>query len=65
MAAASSETGPRRPARRYALAGMALAAAAAAHGAPGVTAIGPVRGRLFPRLAGIGRPGHVALTFDD
>jgi peptidoglycan/xylan/chitin deacetylase (PgdA/CDA1 family) len=27
--------------------------------------IGPVRRRLMPRLAGIGDPGHVALTFDD
>lgn len=65
MAESRSETGPGRPARGYALAGLALAAAAIAHGAPGVTAIGPVRERLFPRLAGIGRPGHVALTFDD
>lgn len=65
MAESSSESGSRRPGRGYAIAGMALAAAAVAHGAPGVTAIGPLRGRLFPRLAGIGRPGHVALTFDD
>jgi peptidoglycan-N-acetylglucosamine deacetylase len=35
------------------------------HGAPGLTAIGPVRQHLFPGLAGAGRPGHVALTFDD
>jgi peptidoglycan/xylan/chitin deacetylase (PgdA/CDA1 family) len=47
-------------------AGSALAAAAAvAHLGPGVTAIGPVRRSLFPRLSGYGDPGHVALTFDD
>lgn len=33
--------------------------------APGVTAIGPVRRALFPRLSGYGAAGHVALTFDD
>ena len=33
--------------------------------APGVTALTPVRRWLVPRLAGLGRPGHVALTFDD
>jgi len=36
-----------------------------AHAGPGITAIGPLRGRLFPRLAGRGDPRHVALTFDD
>ena len=40
------------------------AALAIAQGAPGLTAMTPVR-RLFPRLAGAGRPDHVALTFDD
>jgi peptidoglycan/xylan/chitin deacetylase (PgdA/CDA1 family) len=30
-----------------------------------VAAIGPLRRRLFPRLAGLGDPRHVALTFDD
>jgi peptidoglycan-N-acetylglucosamine deacetylase len=44
---------------------LAAAAAAVGHGAPGLTAIGPVRRALFPGLAGLGRPGHVALTFDD
>jgi peptidoglycan-N-acetylglucosamine deacetylase len=47
-------------------AGSAMAAAAAvAHLGPGVTALGPVRRRLFPRLSGYGDTGHVALTFDD
>jgi peptidoglycan/xylan/chitin deacetylase (PgdA/CDA1 family) len=43
------------------LTGMALAA----HAAPALTAIGPLRKRLLPHLAGVGDPGHVALTFDD
>jgi peptidoglycan-N-acetylglucosamine deacetylase len=28
-------------------------------------AVGPLRRQLLPRLAGLGSPGHVALTFDD
>jgi peptidoglycan-N-acetylglucosamine deacetylase len=36
-----------------------------AQGAPGVTALGPVRRAFFPRLAGYGAADHVALTFDD
>ena len=54
--------------RRYrgaALAGLTAAGLAIAHAGPGLTAIGPLRRRLFPRLAGLGKPGHVALTFDD
>ena len=47
------------------LAGLAAAGVAIAHAGPGLTAIGPVRRRLFPQLAGLGRPDHVALTFDD
>jgi len=43
----------------------ALAVAAVAHAGPGVTAIGPLRRRWFPALAGLGTPDHVALTFDD
>lgn len=46
----------------------ALAAApalVAAHAAPVVSAFGPLRNRAMPRLAGRGRPDHVALTFDD
>jgi peptidoglycan/xylan/chitin deacetylase (PgdA/CDA1 family) len=43
----------------------ALAAVAAgAHAGPVVTAVPSLRG-LWPRLAGRGRPDHVALTFDD
>lgn len=41
------------------------ALAAAVHVAPALSAITPLRRRLLPRLAGIGDPGHVALTFDD
>jgi peptidoglycan-N-acetylglucosamine deacetylase len=36
-----------------------------AHGSPGLTALGPVRKALFPRLCGRGAADHVALTFDD
>jgi len=36
-----------------------------AHGSPGITALGPVRRALFPRLCGRGAADHVALTFDD
>jgi peptidoglycan-N-acetylglucosamine deacetylase len=38
---------------------------AVAHGLSGVTAIGAVRRRWFPALAGVGAADHVALTFDD
>jgi peptidoglycan-N-acetylglucosamine deacetylase len=57
----------RRPARagRLAAAAGVVAALAVMHAGPGVTALAPVRRRLFPRLAGIGDAGHVALTFDD
>jgi peptidoglycan-N-acetylglucosamine deacetylase len=52
-------------ARSAALAGLTAAGLAVAHAGPGLTALGPVRRRLFPRLAGLGSPDHVALTFDD
>lgn len=32
---------------------------------PGATWLPPVRRQLTPALAGLGRPGHLALTFDD
>jgi peptidoglycan/xylan/chitin deacetylase (PgdA/CDA1 family) len=38
---------------------------AAAHTAPALTTFGPMRNRMLPQLAGIGRGDHVALTFDD
>jgi peptidoglycan/xylan/chitin deacetylase (PgdA/CDA1 family) len=41
------------------------AAALAVHAAPVVSTFGPLRNRTMPRLAGQGRPDHVALTFDD
>ena len=41
------------------------AALALAHIGPGVTWLPPVRRRWAPSLAGLGRPGHLALTFDD
>jgi peptidoglycan-N-acetylglucosamine deacetylase len=48
-----------------ATAGLALGGLAVAHAGPGITAVAPVRRRFFSRLAGLGQPGHVALTFDD
>ena len=59
-----STGGRSRPGARTA-AGVALAGLAATHAGPGITAIAPVRRRLFPRLAGFGLADHVALTFDD
>ena len=46
-------------------AAVALPAIATAYAAPVVSTFGPLRNRLMPRLSGRGRPGHVALTFDD
>lgn len=43
----------------------ALPVLAAVHAAPVISTFGPLRNRLMPGLAGQGRPGHVALTFDD
>ncbi|RIV39705.1 polysaccharide deacetylase family protein [Micromonospora radicis] len=37
----------------------------ALHAAPVLTSVPPLRRHLFPGLSGIGRPGHLALTFDD
>jgi len=44
---------------------LAIGAATAVHLAPGVLAWRRGRCRVLPRLAGIGRLDHVALTFDD
>ncbi|MET9876724.1 polysaccharide deacetylase family protein [Actinacidiphila glaucinigra] len=49
-------------ARRAALAGGVLAAG---HIVPAATWLPGLRRRAFPALAGLGRPDHVALTFDD
>jgi peptidoglycan-N-acetylglucosamine deacetylase len=59
--------GQRRPFRpaTLATAALVLGGLAISHAGPGVTAIGPLRQRFFPRLAGQGRADHVALTFDD
>lgn len=55
------------PTRALALttAAVATTGLAVAHAGPGLTAFRPVRRLLFPRLTGLGRAGHVALTFDD
>jgi peptidoglycan/xylan/chitin deacetylase (PgdA/CDA1 family) len=42
-----------------------LGVAGAAYALPALTSIGPLRTRFAPALAGVGDPGHVALTFDD
>lgn len=42
-----------------------VAVLAAAHIVPAATWLPGLRLRYFPSLAGTGRPGHVALTFDD
>jgi peptidoglycan-N-acetylglucosamine deacetylase len=44
---------------------LAAAGVAVVQAGPGITGLGPVRGALFPLLAGLGLPDHVALTFDD
>ncbi|HET7246149.1 MAG TPA: polysaccharide deacetylase family protein [Streptosporangiaceae bacterium] len=60
----SDSAGPRAPAA-LAVAALALGGLAVSHAGPGVTALGPLRRRFFPRLAGQGGADHVALTFDD
>jgi peptidoglycan-N-acetylglucosamine deacetylase len=44
---------------------LAAGGLALAQAGPGITALGPVRRALFPRLSGTGPAGRVALTFDD
>ncbi len=52
--------------RRTAAAGAAAAGTVAAiHTLPALTSVPGLRRRLVPGLAGVGEPGHVALTFDD
>ncbi|SCL57814.1 polysaccharide deacetylase family protein [Micromonospora yangpuensis] len=50
---------------RAGLGAAALAGALAVHAGPALSAILPLRRRFLPGLAGVGRPGHVALTLDD
>lgn len=48
--------------------GVPIAAAGAlalGHVGPGITWLAPLRLRMAPRLSGVGRPAHLALTFDD
>ncbi|WP_439941265.1 polysaccharide deacetylase family protein [Streptomyces sp. BBFR115] len=52
-------------ARTVAAALAPLAAVAAAHIVPAATWLPRFRSACLPRLAGLGHPGHVALTFDD
>jgi len=46
-------------------AGLVGGAAAAVHAAPALGGVSPIGVRLTPALVGVGRRGHVALTFDD
>jgi peptidoglycan/xylan/chitin deacetylase (PgdA/CDA1 family) len=39
--------------------------AAVVHAAPALGGVSPIGVRFTPSLVGVGRPGHVALTFDD
>jgi len=43
----------------------AALAALTGHAAPALTTVGPLRRAGWPRLAGVGAPGGIALTFDD
>ena len=45
--------------------GAALAGLVVANGAPALAAVAPLGVHVCPRLVGLGRPGHTALTFDD
>jgi peptidoglycan/xylan/chitin deacetylase (PgdA/CDA1 family) len=45
--------------------GAAGLGAALVHAAPALGGVSPIGVRLTPALVGLGRPGHVALTFDD
>jgi peptidoglycan/xylan/chitin deacetylase (PgdA/CDA1 family) len=52
--------------RHLGVAGLAGAAAVAVvHAAPALGGVSPVGVRFTPGLVGVGRKGHVALTFDD
>jgi peptidoglycan/xylan/chitin deacetylase (PgdA/CDA1 family) len=51
--------------RTRALAAGTAAAALAVHAVPLITSRARLRRRYLPGLAGLGSPGHVALTFDD
>ncbi len=54
-----------RPGRVGGVAAVGALAASGALAAPAVTAITPLRRRLWPRLAGTSDQQHIALTFDD
>src|SRR5206468_12757460 len=53
------------PARVAGALGVAGAAAIVVHAAPALGGVSPIGVRLTPRLVGVGRADHVALTFDD
>ena len=47
------------------MAGSVGLGAARVHAVPALVGVSPIGVRITPRLVGVGRPGHVALTFDD
>jgi peptidoglycan/xylan/chitin deacetylase (PgdA/CDA1 family) len=51
--------------RLVGLGAVAAGAALAGFAGPALSAYTPARRALLPSLAGIGRPGHIGLTFDD
>lgn len=51
--------------RALTVAASAIAGAALTNSAPALGVIAPIGARLAPRLVGVGRRGHTALTFDD
>jgi peptidoglycan/xylan/chitin deacetylase (PgdA/CDA1 family) len=60
-----SATGSRRSLSTFAGPAAVVGGGVALHLLPGVVAWRSMRCRLWPRLSGVGDPGHVALTFDD
>ena len=65
-AARGTALNPSRTVRLVGAAGLVGAAAVAVvHAAPALGGVSPVGVRFTPALVGVGRKGHVALTFDD
>lgn len=62
---ATTRTPSRWSGIRHELPRILPAAAVVAYAAPALLALRGVRRQLFPQIAGLGRPNHVALTFDD
>ena len=61
----SSAEVERREARRDRGGRVGVGAFAVVHATPALAGVSPIGVRVTPRLVGVGRRGHVALTFDD